>query len=111
MRSDWRVLGLIVVAAVAVLWAVPFLWMAVASLRPGVPADIASLTPAGPFDAKLDVVDRLLPCQGIKVRLTDDALIERFQRRCDEPLFERWLTRENNASERLVLFSHLGRSR
>jgi sn-glycerol 3-phosphate transport system permease protein len=51
MRADWRVLGLIVVAAVAVLWAVPFLWMAVASLRPGVPADIASLTPAGPFGA------------------------------------------------------------
>ena len=51
MRADWRVLGLIVVAAVAALWAVPFLWMAVASLRPGVPADIASLTPAGPFGA------------------------------------------------------------
>src|SRR3984893_15173397 len=51
MRADWRVLGLVVGAAVAVLWAVPFLWMAVASLRPGVPADIASLTPAGPFDA------------------------------------------------------------
>src|SRR5580704_16587810 len=51
MRADWRVLGLIVVAAAAALWAVPFLWMAVASLRPGVPADIASLTPAGPFGA------------------------------------------------------------
>src|SRR5262249_28597243 len=35
--------------AAAVLWAVPFLWMAVASLRPGVPADIAALTPSGPF--------------------------------------------------------------
>ncbi|HLY45302.1 MAG TPA: carbohydrate ABC transporter permease [Stellaceae bacterium] len=39
----------IVAGAAAALWAVPFAWMAVASLRPGVPADIASLTPAGPF--------------------------------------------------------------
>lgn len=35
--------------AAALVWAVPFLWMAVAALRPGVPADIASLTPSGPF--------------------------------------------------------------
>ena len=49
MRADWRLLGGILVAATAVLWAVPFLWMAIASLRPGVPVDIASLTPAGPF--------------------------------------------------------------
>jgi len=28
---------------------VPFAWMAVASLRPGVPPDVASLAPAGPF--------------------------------------------------------------
>ena len=39
----------VIVAAAAVLWAIPFLWMAVASLRPGVPADIASLAPSGPF--------------------------------------------------------------
>lgn len=32
------------------LWSIPFAWMAVASLRPGVPPDIASLTPAGPFN-------------------------------------------------------------
>ena len=36
-------------ASAALLWAVPFAWMAVAALRPGVPADIASLLPAGPF--------------------------------------------------------------
>jgi sn-glycerol 3-phosphate transport system permease protein len=51
MRVGWRLLGLLAVAA-AVLWVVPFLWMAVASLRPGVPADIASLTPAGPFGSQ-----------------------------------------------------------
>ena len=36
----------------AVLWAIPFAWMAVASLRPSAAglADIASLTPSGPFD-------------------------------------------------------------
>jgi sn-glycerol 3-phosphate transport system permease protein len=35
----------------ALLWAIPFAWMAVASLRPGDAglADIASLLPAGPF--------------------------------------------------------------
>jgi sn-glycerol 3-phosphate transport system permease protein len=36
-------------SAAALIWAVPFLWMAVASLRPGVPPDIASLTASGPF--------------------------------------------------------------
>lgn len=37
--------------ATALLWAIPFAWMAVASLRPGGAgaADIASLFPAGPF--------------------------------------------------------------
>ncbi|WP_158746736.1 carbohydrate ABC transporter permease [Acidisphaera sp. L21] len=35
----------------AVLWAVPFLWMLVASLRPGYAPDIASLLPHGPFGA------------------------------------------------------------
>lgn len=51
MRADRLPFGLMLVAAAALLWAVPFLWMAVASLRPGVPPDIASLTPAGPFGA------------------------------------------------------------
>src|SRR5215470_1740041 len=51
MRVGWRLLGLLAAAA-AVLWAVPFLWMAVASLRPGVPPDIASLTPPGPFGSQ-----------------------------------------------------------
>jgi len=49
MKADGRLVGLILASAAALVWAVPFLWMAVASLRPGVPADIASLTPAGPF--------------------------------------------------------------
>jgi sn-glycerol 3-phosphate transport system permease protein len=49
VKADWRFAGLCIGAAAAMLWAVPFLWMAVASLRPGVPADIASLTPSGPF--------------------------------------------------------------
>src|SRR5215470_15844926 len=49
MRADSRALVLVIAGAAAVLWAVPFLWMAVASLRPGVPADIAALTPSGPF--------------------------------------------------------------
>ncbi len=42
---------MLLTAAAAVLWAVPFAWMAVASLRPGAAglADIASLTPSGPF--------------------------------------------------------------
>lgn len=35
----------------ALIWAVPFAWMAVASLRPGYAPDIASLWPAGPFGA------------------------------------------------------------
>jgi len=49
MRVDDRLLGLVLIGAAASLWAMPFAWMAVASLRPGVPADIASLAPAGPF--------------------------------------------------------------
>lgn len=36
-------------APAALLWAVPFAWMAVASLRPGWNPDIASPWPAGPF--------------------------------------------------------------
>jgi hypothetical protein len=49
MKAEWRLLGLLAASAVALVWAVPFAWMAVAALRLGVPADIASLTPAGPF--------------------------------------------------------------
>jgi sn-glycerol 3-phosphate transport system permease protein len=44
--SLWAMLA---ASAAALLWAVPFAWMAVAALRPGVPTDIASLTPSGPF--------------------------------------------------------------
>jgi sn-glycerol 3-phosphate transport system permease protein len=49
MRADGRLLTLLAASAAALLWIVPFAWMAVASLRPGVPPDIASLTPPGPF--------------------------------------------------------------
>jgi len=49
MKADGRLLGVALAGAAAALWVLPFLWMAVAALRPGVPADIASLTPAGPF--------------------------------------------------------------
>jgi len=49
MRVDRLNLGLIVAAAGALLWATPFAWMLVASLREGLPIDIASLTPSGPF--------------------------------------------------------------
>ena len=47
--QSWRLSGLLAASAGALVWAVPFAWMALAALRPGVPADIASLTPAGPF--------------------------------------------------------------
>src|SRR5262249_58280284 len=46
---DGRRFRLLTVGAAALLWAVPFAWMMIASLRPGVPSDIASLFPAGPF--------------------------------------------------------------
>lgn len=49
MRGRGRFVALLAASAAALLWAVPFAWMAVAALRPGVPPDIASLTPAGPF--------------------------------------------------------------
>lgn len=49
MRVEWRLAGLATVSAMALLWAVPFAWMALAALRPGVPLDIASLSPGGPF--------------------------------------------------------------
>jgi sn-glycerol 3-phosphate transport system permease protein len=48
-RKPWRLVALLVTAAFALTWAVPFAWMAVASFRPGVPADIASLWPHGPL--------------------------------------------------------------
>jgi sn-glycerol 3-phosphate transport system permease protein len=43
---------LLLLSAAALLWAIPFAWMAVASLRPGSAgaADMASLLPAGRFD-------------------------------------------------------------
>lgn len=42
----------ILVSAAALLWAIPFAWMAVASLRPDLAGepDVASLLPAGPFN-------------------------------------------------------------
>jgi sn-glycerol 3-phosphate transport system permease protein len=51
-KADTRLLAVILLAAAALLWAVPFAWMAVASLRQDAAgtADIASLTPSGPFD-------------------------------------------------------------
>ena len=49
LTQRWRLFGLLAASAAALVWAVPFAWMAVAALRPGVPADIATLTPAGPF--------------------------------------------------------------
>ncbi|HET6183620.1 MAG TPA: carbohydrate ABC transporter permease [Acetobacteraceae bacterium] len=49
MRRDAHPLALLAVAACGLLWAVPFAWMAVASLRPGIPADIASLLPRLPL--------------------------------------------------------------
>src|SRR5580700_7529224 len=50
MRADGRVWALLAASTASLLWAVPFAWMVVASLRPGVPSDIASLTPGGPFN-------------------------------------------------------------
>jgi sn-glycerol 3-phosphate transport system permease protein len=46
-----RSLVLVLLGCTAALWAVPFAWMAVASLRPGGAgaADMASLLPSGPF--------------------------------------------------------------
>jgi len=49
MRAERRLWAYLTASAAALLWAVPVAWMAVASLRPGIPSDIASLTPAGPF--------------------------------------------------------------
>lgn len=49
MKASQLRLGALAAGAGAVLWAIPFAWMFVASLREGLPADIASLTPAGPY--------------------------------------------------------------
>jgi sn-glycerol 3-phosphate transport system permease protein len=51
MKADARLLASVLLTAAALLWAVPFAWMAVASLRPqgAGAADIASLLPSGPF--------------------------------------------------------------
>jgi sn-glycerol 3-phosphate transport system permease protein len=51
LRSLRRGPALLAVGAVALLWATPFAWMALASLRPDVSGrtDLASLLPSGPF--------------------------------------------------------------
>ncbi len=49
MRGNGHLVAMVAASAAALFWAVPFAWMAVAALRPGVPPDIASLTPSGPF--------------------------------------------------------------
>lgn len=41
--------GKLLAAAAALVWAVPFAWMLVASVRPGYPDDIASLVPTPPL--------------------------------------------------------------
>jgi sn-glycerol 3-phosphate transport system permease protein len=51
MKADARLAVLGLLSAAALLWAIPFAWMVVASLRPGDAGalDIASLLPSGPF--------------------------------------------------------------
>jgi sn-glycerol 3-phosphate transport system permease protein len=51
MRRDTGWLVTLLLCAAALLWVIPFAWMAVASLRPGSAgaSDIASLLPTGPF--------------------------------------------------------------
>src|ERR1700742_4378604 len=51
MRRDTPWLVTLLLCAASLLWAIPFAWMAVASLRPDDAGalDIASLLPAGPF--------------------------------------------------------------
>ena len=48
MKAEGR-FGLVATGALAVLWAVPFAWMLVASVRPGFAPDIASLAPPPPY--------------------------------------------------------------
>jgi sn-glycerol 3-phosphate transport system permease protein len=51
MQRDARLLLLLLLCAAALVWAIPFAWMAVASLRPNQAGamDLASLMPTGPF--------------------------------------------------------------
>src|ERR1700684_814175 len=49
MSTKGKLWAMLAASAAALVWAVPFAWMAVGSLRPGGPPDIASLTPSGPF--------------------------------------------------------------
>ncbi len=51
MTHNNRLIVLLLLCAAAMIWAIPFAWMAVASLRAGDAgaADIASLFPSGPF--------------------------------------------------------------
>jgi sn-glycerol 3-phosphate transport system permease protein len=53
MKRDAGLLVALVLCAAALVWAIPFAWMAVASLRPNEAGamDLASLLPAGPFGA------------------------------------------------------------
>ena len=74
-----RGLAKLAVCAAALLWAIPFLWMAIASLRPRAAGatDLASLFPAGPFsldnfreawtsgDFPLWYLNTILVCGGI----------------------------------------------
>jgi len=51
MRRDAHLLVLLLLCAAALVWAIPFAWMAEASLRPNEAGamDLASLLPTGPF--------------------------------------------------------------
>ena len=49
MKASGLRVSLLLVAVLAVLWAVPFAWMLVASVRPGFSPDIASLVPPPPY--------------------------------------------------------------
>jgi len=51
MKRGFGYLPVLLLCAAALLWAIPFAWMAVASLRPddAGAADLASLFPSGPF--------------------------------------------------------------
>ena len=78
-RSALGWTALILASGLGLAWAVPFAWMAMAGLRPGLPVDIASLTPAGPFgfehyreawsagDFRTWYVNTVLVCFGILI--------------------------------------------
>lgn len=51
-RKVLPLLGMAAMSGLALGWAIPFAWMIVASLRPGVPADVASLWPHGGLGAQ-----------------------------------------------------------